>query len=304
MTVRRRALRPGGPELSQIAFGTMRLPTRSAGFDPTDHLCALHDLGIDTHHSSHEYGTHAAYLDALAAARATGRRFRHIVKAAEPGFDDDRFDGRRLTALLDDQLSALGADAIDSLQWLFRTADPGDGPTRVAALRRQHDEVRAWAEGQMAAGKLRDLSVFPYSMDFAAEALRLGVSSTVASYLNLAELELLPLLDRIEAVIALRPLAGGRLTAVDPPTDALVDPRAAAAYLRVGEVGVGSAVAAAVRFPLLHPAVATIVVSTDSIANALAVVESAGQVAPDLAAFATTADAVAAHARRRPSRKI
>jgi aryl-alcohol dehydrogenase-like predicted oxidoreductase len=244
--------------LSEICFGTMRLPATVDGRSAADYLCHLHDLGIDTHHSSHEYDTHPVYLDALAAARKSGRGFEHIVKLSEPGFDDQRFDGRRLSALLESQLTVLGTDRVASLQWLFRTPDAQDSEGRVATMTEQGDEIAAWIEDQKASGKVADVSVFPYSLGFGAAAIDLGLSRTLCTYLNLAELEYVPLLDEVDAFIAIRPLAGGRL--VDQASEAI-------------------------RFALLHPKVTTTVLSVSSEAHLQAALAAVDGAAPDQEAF-------------------
>ena len=218
----------------------MRLPSTVDGRPAADYLCQLHDLGIDTHHSSHEYDAHPIYLDALATARKSGRAFEHIVKMSEPSFDAERFDGRRLSALLDGQLKDLGTDRVASLQWLFRTPDAQNSDGRVATVTEQRDEIEAWIADKKASGKVADVSVFPYSVAFGTAAVELGLTRTLCTYLNLDELEYVPLLDEVDAFIAIRPLAGGKL----------VD--------RAGE---------AIRFTLLHPKVTTTVLSANSEAH-------------------------------------
>ncbi len=289
MTVPRRRLAPAGPELSQVCYGSMRLTPETAGGDPAAHLCRLHDLGIDTHHSSHEYDSHGLYLEALAAARGTGREFHHIVKLAEPGFDHHRFDGSRLTALLDDRLTELKADIIASVQWLFRTPDAQNSEARVAALTAQIEEIAAWSNSQVEAGKIGNLSFFPYSTEFASAVMKSGVSTTPAMYLNLAELESAPFVDESDGFIALRPLAGGRLTADPVTADDLVSPAVAAfANSLLPE----ERIVTALRFPLLHPAVTTTVISVNSpdhVDRLLTVADTA----PDEEAFKATVAALA-----------
>lgn len=255
--VGRRRLGRNGPELSVIAYGAMRLPATVEGRPAADHLCRLHDHGIDTHHSSHEYDAHPVYLDALAAARRTGRRFRHIVKLSEPSFDHHRFDGDRLTVLLDERLRELDVEQVDSLQWLFRTPDPQDDEARLATLADQGDEIRAWIEARTAEGKVADVSIFPYSPAFAAAAVDAGLSRTLCTYLNLVEQEYLPLLDRVDAFIAIRPLAGGRLAG-----------------------GEGPSAIEAIAYTLAQPKVTTSVVSVNSTPHLHAALEAAGVPTP------------------------
>lgn len=292
MTVGRRDLGVGGPSLSQITYGTMRMA--AAGDRPAvaaDWLCRLHDHGIDTHHSSREYECHGIYLAALAEARRSGRAFRHIVKLSEPGFDHRAFDGRRLTAKLDQQLRDHDVDMIDSVQWLFRTPEPADTRTRVDRLRRQAVEITEWAETQRTLGKLANLSTFPYSADFLRAVMDTGISSTPATYLNLAELDALPVLDGCDGFVALRPLAGGRLTVERPPADDLVDPRPAAAFLKLLPDD-RSRLIAALEFPLLHPRVTTIVLSANTIEHIDVALQAAGAISPDERRFIGMAEAV------------
>lgn len=266
MTVPQRQLGPNGPSLSQVTYGTMRLRADDTTQVHADHLCLLHDFGIDTHHSSHEYDSHPAYLRALAEAQRTGRRFRHIVKLAEPGFDHHRFDPARLTKLLDDRLTELNVDTVDSLQWLFRTPDPGDDPSRMATLKVQAADIAAWADQQSQQGKLQNLSFFPYSIAFARLIMDLGISATPTMYLNLLELESAPVLADSTGFIAIRPLAAGALA--ESPDGVQDVPPAAAAL----------------RFTLLHPNVTTSVLSVNSQSHLDDLMESASTQS-DISAF-------------------
>ncbi len=266
MTVARRRLGSDGPELSQITYGMMRLGALASVGDAAEHLCRLHDAGIDTHHSSGEYDCYDLYLAALERARASGREFRHVVKVAEPGFDHDRFDGSRLTRLLDRRLADLGVDTIHSLQWLVRTPDPQATGPRVALLADQAAEIADWTATQLDAGKIRNLSSFPYSVAFAEAIVESGLVSTATIYLNEVELDYVPLLDLAAAVIAIRPLAGGELG--DRATDPAASP---------------------IRFPLLHPAVTTVVASINSAAHVEHAVAAAGDLRSDADAFAAMA---------------
>lgn len=237
----------------------MRLRLDSPLDEQADHLCRLHDLGVDTHHSSHEYDSHSAYLAALAKAQQSGRSFHHIVKLAEPGFDDHRFNPARLTALLDQQLEDLNAETIASVQWLFRTPDPQNDSARIPTVADQIGEITAWASHQIDVGKMQNLSFFPYSTPFAETLMDLGLSATPTMYLNLLELESVNLLGRSDGFIAIRPLAGGRL--VDPSSpDRLSD----TIDVRDSEGNLMTAAAVALRFTLLHPGVTTSVLSVNS----------------------------------------
>jgi len=289
VSIARRRLGATGPWLSEITFGTMRMPAAVDASAAADHLCLLHDQGIDTHHSSYEYESHGRYREALSKAKATGREFQHIVKLSEPSFDADRFNGKRLSALLDAELSSLDIEQVASLQWLFRTPDAQNSEGRIATMAEQADEIGAWIEAQTKAGKVANVSVFPYSVDFATAAIDLGLSDTLATYLNLAELDYVPLLDGVEGFIAIRPLAGGRLAQADPdaggdPPPGAVDISGASAYLQGLDTAAERA-AAAISFSLLHPAVTTTVVSVSSTSHLESLVQGVAGQQPDQARF-------------------
>jgi aryl-alcohol dehydrogenase-like predicted oxidoreductase len=103
--------------------------------------------------------------------------------------------------------------------------------------------------------------VFPYSVAFLQAALDLPWVDGVIDYLNLLELDAAPFLDAIAAsgrgFAAIRPLAAGKLA--DRAAEAL-------------------------RFPLLHPATASLILTASSPANVAMALEAARTQA-DPAAF-------------------
>lgn len=253
----RRTIGPNGPNISQICYGSMRLRDSSVS-GAADWLCQLHDTGIDTHHSSHEYDNHALYLEGLNEARRTGRRFHHVVKLSNPSFDASRFDRSAFESLLDNELSTLGADTIANVQWLLRTPDVTDDQSRLAVLSEQAEEIQATFDSAIEAGKVGSFSVFPYSEDFAAVANNTLTSIALAAYLNLGERDYIEFLDQYESFIAIRPLGGGALHR-DPAT--------------------------ALQFSLLHPRVSTAVVSLNSPEHLSVALRATADLVPDLDRF-------------------
>ncbi len=270
--MRRRTLGADGPTLSQIAYGTMRMRPEVDGRSPVDVLCELHDLGVDTHHSSHEYDSHPLYLDALAEARRGGRRFEHDVKLSSPSFDADPIEVVEIERLVDRELETLGCDRLVSVQWLLRTPDPTDDAARIALLHEQLDEITGLFDYLAAAGKVANVSVFPYSVEFARVALAALGDATLTTYLSAFELDYAPLLEVADSFLAIRPFAGAP-AGVDsaPELDGLGDPDVSP-WLR------------ALEFPLLHPNVTTVIVSANRTAH-LSFVEAASDVAPDQERF-------------------
>jgi aryl-alcohol dehydrogenase-like predicted oxidoreductase len=259
-TVLRRTIGPGGPEISQITYGTMRL--RGSVGEAADLLRHLHDHGITTHHSCHEYDTHNLYLEALRKAQP-GRSFEHIVKLSSPSFDSDRFDAKTMRDLVEAELASLGTDQLASVQWLVRTPDAQDLQRRLAVLEQQAVEIGTCFTEMVEAGDIANISVFTYHPDFADPAMNALPSRTICDYLNLAETDLCGHLDRVDSYLAIRPLGGGTL---------LTD------------------VATALRWPLLHPKVSTIILSANDASHVAQAIDSAGQTLPDQSSFEAALD--------------
>ena len=260
--VARRALHAAGPHVSQISYGTMRL--RGTAQEAADHLRLLSDHGITTHHSSHEYDSHALYIEALARCASTGghrSHFEHIVKLSSPSFDTDRFEPQRIRQMVHDELQSLGADRLTSVQWLFRTPDAQDIETRLRLLADQAHAVHACFDALIQAGDIADVSVFAYHPRFAEPAMRALPTASLCDYLNLAETQNAVFLDDISSFFAIRPLAAGAMaTTAEDASKAL-------------------------QWPLLHPTVKTVILSANSPDHVLAAVDAAGQTSPDLARF-------------------
>lgn len=261
--VLRRRIGPAGPEVSQICYGAMRLQAEVDGRSAADHLCRLHDAGIDTIHSSHEYPTDAVFLDALRTAAGTGRTFAHIVKLAEPSFDDHLFDAARLEAAVDRRLTDLEVERLDCIQWMIRTPTPEDDSATVGALAEGRERIAETIAALRDGGKIGSVALFPYTAAVAEAAIKGGTVTNIAVYLNQIENRYTDLVDRCEAVVAIRPLAGGSLTEEGP-----------------------AAVADALRYPLLHPAVATTIVSVNAATHLETAINAAGATRPNRAEFA------------------
>ena len=229
-------------------------PYTSDGVSASDLLNLLHDSGIDTHHSSAEYDSHPRYLQALAASRASGRSFEHVVKLASPSFNSDFFDASQVKTAVDQELSDLGVERIASLQWLFRTPDPSDDETRLRLLRDQFEVLEGTFHELIECGKVANVSSFPYSLSFARATAALKPVSALANYLSLFELDALEVANNFESLIAIRPFAGST-----EPLDAATefDRLEAAALIEQGrdhhEV--------ALEFPLLSSSVSTVITS-------------------------------------------
>lgn len=240
----------------------MRLTAQIDEASAAIHLCRLYDEGIDTIHSSHEYPTDPILIEAVRAAGKTGRTFRHITKLAEPSYDHHRFDARRLEAAVDQRLVDLGVKQLTCIQWMVRTPTPQDNSSTLEVLEEDRSQILDCLDGLLASGKIGAVALFPYTRAVAEAAIDGGIATTLTVYLNRIEDEYTDLADAGVSILAIRPLAGGSL-ADDRP----------------------SLIADAIRYPLLHPSVATTIVSLNSTAHLEAAVKAAGSVCPDQARF-------------------
>ena len=264
MDVPRRAFGGSGVELSALAFGTMRL--MAPKFDAESALALLlhlADHGVTSFHVSHEYESYPFVCDALAALRRArpALPIELIAKLASPHFDEAGFSAERLRERIEALLRRLPAERVDVVQWMVRHT-PNDDAPRLAILERDRAAAADAAEQLKAEGKIGAFAVFPYSEPFRRAALAEPFVDGLVDYLNPRELEAAAWLDALQArgqgFVAMRPLFAGELSR-DP-----------------------AGVDAALRFPLLHPATAAIVVSLSDVRQADQAIAAAGTCAdPD-----------------------
>ncbi len=266
MGVPRRAFGASGVELSALALGTMRMmPPR---FDAAGALALLEhlaDAGVTSFHVSHEYDSYPFVCAALAALRRArpSAPIELIAKLAAPHFDETRFSAARLRTHIEALLQRLPAERVDVVQWMVRHT-PNDDAPRLAVLQQDRAAIADAAAQLKSEGKIGAFAVFPYTEPFRREVLAEPFVDGLVDYLNASELEAAPWLDALQArgqgFVAMRPLFAGSL-ARDP-----------------------AAIDAALRFPLLHPATAAIVVSLSNPRQADQAIAAAITV-PDRAAF-------------------
>jgi aryl-alcohol dehydrogenase-like predicted oxidoreductase len=266
MAVPRRGFGRSGVSLSALAFGTMRLaPPKFDAASALALMLHLADHGVTSFHVSHEYDSFAFVCDALAALRRArpAAPIELIAKVAAPHFDETAFSAERLREQVEALLRRLPAERVDVVQWMVRHT-PNDDAPRLAILQRDRPAVAEVAQRLKADGKIGAFAVFPYSEAFRRAALIEPFVDGLVDYLNPGELEAAPWLDGIEArgqgFVALRPLFAGAL-ARDP-----------------------GSVDAALRFPLLHPATAAMVISLSDRRQADQAI-AAAQTRPDREVF-------------------
>jgi aryl-alcohol dehydrogenase-like predicted oxidoreductase len=266
MQVPRRAFGGSGVVLSALALGTMRL--MAPRFDADGALALLlhlADHGVTSFHVSHEYDSYPFVCEALAALRRA--RPTHpielIAKLAAPHFDETGFSGERLRERVEALLQRLPAERVDVVQWMVRHT-PNDDAPRLQILERDGPLAAEAAERLKAEGKIGAFAVFPYSEPFRRAVLNVACVDGLVDYLNASELEaassLQGLQTRSQGFVAMRPLFAGGLARGSADVDA------------------------ALRFPLLHPATAAMVVSLSNLRQADQAI-AASATRPDIDAF-------------------
>ena len=212
-------------ELSEITFGAMRfVPGLHKKNDLDQGKAALEAAlanGVTTIHSSYEYGTRYALGEVLSRHQGRGR-LQHIIKAAVPDYDDDRFDPAKFRDMVETALRELHAERIDIVQHLQRGVDKGmiyderGDPARIAAMPTVNADLREIFDKLKDEGKVGCLSTFPHTTGFAKAAIESGVFDGMVAFFNLAETEMVPLFDAMRergmGYVTMRPYCQGLLT--------------------------------------------------------------------------------------------
>jgi len=168
-----------------------------------------YEIGIDTHHSSHEYNSYNLYLKALKTSTCK-KHLKHIVKLSSPHFEDPLFfSSKNLETRVDEELKNLNIEQIDVLQWLVRSK-PINDEDRLGILFQQADEIEECLSNLKHKGKIKSAFSFPYSVPFAKEVLKLKQIDGLISYLNMQELDYSEFANTT-TFIAIRPFLRGTL---------------------------------------------------------------------------------------------
>jgi aryl-alcohol dehydrogenase-like predicted oxidoreductase len=298
MTLPRR--RPPGTDLdvSVLCYGPMRIATDPADPGRAGHERAMRaaiDHGIDLIHSSYEYGVRWLMQGVLRDHPAR-HDLHHVIKVPVPDWDDGDFDAAKYEARVDEALRDLCCERIALIQWMWRIR-PDDEAHRLPLLARIRDRVRETHERLRAKGKVAHLACFPYYPESAEGAMADRAIAVLIAYHNLVETEMGPLVERLatedRGFLAIRPLYQGVLTdryadrTALPEGHRLRSPKLDAVFARrdaIAEaVGIapGGMTAFALRFPLLSPNCASVIVGLNSEAQAAEAVRLVEGVTPD-----------------------
>lgn len=283
-----------GIKLSPITFGSMRLDPNRIEFEAAVKLITyLYESGVNTFHSSHEYETDTFFCRVMQQFRTehSGAEIVHIAKIGVPHFGETEFNSAKLITLIENHLQQLDTERIDLVQWLVRQ-QPNDDQHRLPILAEcQAELTETWLKLQKQ-GKVGVLTSFPYSVPFAEAVLQFPTCQGLVTYLNLLELEMTPFLDEMEHVgqgyVAIRPLGGGLITTenlAQPIAKHTAEIHQLEAMMTALEIPATEVTKFAVQFPLLHPAVASVMVSVTSIEHAAEIVAGVDGIKSDRSSF-------------------
>ncbi|MFN3723297.1 MAG: aldo/keto reductase [Paracoccaceae bacterium] len=285
-------------DVSVICYGPMRLAQKEDDPDLAQHLAAMHmalDRGVNFIHSSYEYGVRWM-MHRVLKEHPKRHDLLHVIKAPVPDWDDDGFDPVKFEARIDEALRDLCTDRIALVQWMWRSR-PHDEATRLPRLAAIKDHVAETALRLQEKGKLGHLGCFPYFPRSAAAAMADPAQRVLIAYYNPLETEMSPVIDQMQTdgrgFLAIRPLYEGVLTDRYPSHDAVPDGHRLAAAKYADAFAFRAALARAVpeaaagmtrfaiRFPLMSPHCASVIVGLSTADQVTQICEMAQGVVAD-----------------------
>ncbi len=276
-------------EISEITFGALRFvdgaqATNDEELGRRAILEAL-DAGVNTIHSSYEYGTRWA-LEKILAQHPRRADLHHIIKVPSPDYADPAFSEAQFRDHVETALRELKTERIAIVQHLQRGVpkdiiyDERGDPVRIGALQQTNAALLETALAMRQEGKIGYVITFPHTHGYARHAVASGAFDGLIAFWNFLETEMLDVFDDCEArgmgVFSMRPYLQGIITDKRARRDALAgdDPKRGAAWDSQyklfdkiqAELGteISSWSDAAIRFALSHPAITSVVVSLNN----------------------------------------
>jgi hypothetical protein len=175
------------PKGKTLVLGTMRfLDVERTTVEWREFLRSAYNLGYQTLHSSSEYESFPLLSGLL--SNSGDIRFRHVVKLAEPSFDDEDFDAGRLEQKVHDYCRSLSTPVIHDVQWMWRHSLK-DEAARLSQFERRLDAIGDAATRLKTSGLIQRFFCFPYTPGFAAAALAHDAIDGLIVYRNVNETE-------------------------------------------------------------------------------------------------------------------
>ncbi len=211
---------------SALTFGAYRFASK----DPADTeavstgkraLAAALDAGINTIHSSFEYGTRWV-LDDVLGERPERHQLNHIIKVPSPDYEDASFSEKQFRETIETALRELHTDRITIVQHLQRGVPKpiiynsrGD-VDRLANFDAVTDDLLSTFDKLKDEGKVGHLYTFTHTQAFADRAIASRRFEGMVEFFNVIENDML---DRFPTMreqgmgfFAMRPFLQGMLT--------------------------------------------------------------------------------------------
>ncbi len=200
---------------SKIVFGTMRMSSeRQEQKDWARLLLQAQDLGVVRIHCSDEYESYPFFIRVLEEVRRSSPQFdfRFTVKLAEPHFGETDFEPKRFFKRIDAYREALQTDQLDCVQWMWRGYLDDEGG-RLRGFHDADNRILDAVELAKHQGFIKGFRCFPYTFEFAKQALDHPTIDGLAIYRNPLENEYEPFLARASAIeksiLVIRPFKAG-----------------------------------------------------------------------------------------------
>lgn len=266
-------------DLSVITYGPMRA-TRGIEAEAAERtMRRVIDLGCNSLHSSYEYGVRWMMQNVL-KDHPQRHDLHHTIKVPVPDWDDAGFDPAKFEAQVDEALTDLCAERIAIVQWMWRIR-PHDEAQRLPRLAACIDDAIATFERLKDKGKVGHLATFPYFPESARKALERPEIRALIAYYNPLEMEMASLFAELDhskrGFLTIRPLMEGILTdrytdqASLPADHRLAKPSYAEHFATrdalaraFPEATADGMTRFAMRFPLLYPGCASVIVGINT----------------------------------------
>lgn len=287
MTIPKRRLWGTDIDVSVLCYGPMRMATSMDDPQRSEHIRAMQAAiagGVNFIHSSYEYGVRDLMHEVL-KKHPSRHDLHHAIKVPVPDWDDGHFDAVKYEERIDEALRDLSCERISLVQWMWRIR-PHDEAHRLPLLNNCLEDLKATHAHLRDKGKVAHLATFPYFPESASLAMATPDIRALIAYYNLLELEMSPIIDELakggekgggRGFIAVRPYFEGVLTdKYDSYSDLPEGHRLKIEKYRsffehrnalmeaLPEIQQEGLTAFSLRFPLLSPNCASVVVGLNS----------------------------------------
>ena len=193
---------------NRIIYGTMRMLGVKRSLSKWAYIFdELFEKGVRSFHVSKEYDSYGLFLEVLKKSNFNKKKINIYAKCFSPNFNDQVYDEKKLSALLNCYLKDLSLDRIN-IQWMWR-ADLNNDDYRCKSFYQKIPEIN-YSLGKLKKKSVNEIYCFPYSIKFAKLVIKIKNINGLSVYFNPIEKSYKQFLGKKN--IGIRPLYGGKLT--------------------------------------------------------------------------------------------